>query len=656
MNFQIAGTGRSFKGAFAYYLHDKRQDPAAAHLATAERVAWMEVRNLVVDDPAAVQGVMIATARRAEQLKREAGGSAAGRKSKGEPVFAYSLQWHPENETIPDRAGMMAAVDATLAVIGAEGHQAAIIAHRDTAHPHVHVIVNRIDPETGKSLSLNKSADRLDLWAYRYERDRGEIVSPQRHAKWERHFKRTAKRDLERDFETAGKPLAEPAQARKPLAAPSPRPEPEKPPQAPESAKTPAPDRRPNPAPKSRAALLAEQQAAQKVRHKQEWRDLSAANKARRDAVFRERIDFKAIAAEHRKATRPLWSDFGKMQAAERRAFRERERRLSGIVRNAIDVVRSQQIRGVAEDRGFLSMCFAYTLNSQARAAAFSTRQQQEKTAFAATQDAALQAKFDAAKVVQARKLAEVRAAYDRERAELIVKQDLERSQIRERWRLIYTERDLLAAAQQRSRERMTRRDGQNFRHGRRLDRATWPRSIDSQARPSPGQTARVQQQEKAAVKSAFDRSADLAGAKQSPAAPTERVSVSVPAPAPAPEGVAVPPSREVRSVPADRPAAWAQTAAGQRATAPQKAAPDSLRRSFDKQPEQPRRPEWVAHAKDRPAGTPAPAKDWRTYAAPAGEQQKQPEARDWRQEQNNRPKPTTPPRGRFRDEWERDR
>ena len=587
MNFQIAGTGRSFKGAFAYYLHDKRDDPSQPHLTTSERVAWMETRNLAVDDPAFVQGVMIATARSADDLKRAAGVKMTGRKATAGAVFAYSLQWHPENETIPDKAGMIAIAEETLRRLGAEGRQAAIIAHRDTAHPHVHVIVNRVDPATGVMLDLNNNAKKLDAWARDYERERGQIVSPNREAKYQQQEQARRK---DRDRADAQLEQAKPAPRLEKVA--------------------PAKDR-----PKTEAAKLAEQQAAQKVQHKQEWADLSAANKERRGAVYAERIDYKAIARAHRAGVKPQWSELGKRHWAERRDFQQRERRLSGVVKNAMDAARDQQRRGVADDRGFLSMAFAYTLNSQARRDAFMQRQAGEKELLTRAQDAALMQKFDAAKAERAEKLAEVRKTYDAERAALVARQDLERGQIGAEWRKIYAQREWQAQGKERPRHA--------FHRSSKPDRAP---SIDSQARPAPGQ---IPSQEKQPVKPDFERSSGKVAPANLAPAPTRTISVATPAPAPAPEGAPPPASRRVESVPAvDQAKEWGRTAQGKEAARAQaeKAAPDALRRSYP-QPAG----EKVAPAKDRPAGTAAPAttKDY------------------W--QQATRPKPDAPP---VRDYW----
>jgi len=66
MNFQLAAQGHSFKGAMAYYLHDKRQDGQDTPRQTAERVDWTETRNLPTDGAHTATRVMIATAKNAD--------------------------------------------------------------------------------------------------------------------------------------------------------------------------------------------------------------------------------------------------------------------------------------------------------------------------------------------------------------------------------------------------------------------------------------------------------------------------------------------------------------------------------------------------------------------------------------------------------------
>ena len=61
----------------------------------------------------------------------------------------------------------------SLRALGMERHQALVVSHRD-GQPHVHVIANRVDPESGKAAGLNRSKLKLSKWAEEYERGAGE--------------------------------------------------------------------------------------------------------------------------------------------------------------------------------------------------------------------------------------------------------------------------------------------------------------------------------------------------------------------------------------------------------------------------------------------------------------------------------------------------
>ena len=89
----------------------------------------------------------------------------------------YSLNWAREEK--PDRQEMLRVAEASLKALGMERHQALIVSHRD-GQPHVHVIANRVDPESGKAAGLSRSKLRLSKWAERYEREQGKIRCPAR--------------------------------------------------------------------------------------------------------------------------------------------------------------------------------------------------------------------------------------------------------------------------------------------------------------------------------------------------------------------------------------------------------------------------------------------------------------------------------------------
>ncbi len=168
------GRGTSFKGALQYVLHDKGAD-------TAERVGFIELRNLAADQPHGTWREMMALCDAADDLKKRAGVKATGRKMT-KPVYAFTLNWHEADR--PDADHMRQTALSALRALGMENLQAVIVEHTDRPHRHVHVIVNLIDPDTGKAVSLSNDAHKLDRWADDYEVAQGVIRSPDRRAKF----------------------------------------------------------------------------------------------------------------------------------------------------------------------------------------------------------------------------------------------------------------------------------------------------------------------------------------------------------------------------------------------------------------------------------------------------------------------------------------
>lgn len=118
--------GSGFGGLVRYLLHGDRDQP------DPERVSWVVAENLPTDDPEMAASVMHATA---DQNPR----------GLEKPVWHLSLSWDPGDE--PSRAQMEDAAHRVLHQLGLSEHQALVVAHRDTDHPHVHIVVNRVHPE-----------------------------------------------------------------------------------------------------------------------------------------------------------------------------------------------------------------------------------------------------------------------------------------------------------------------------------------------------------------------------------------------------------------------------------------------------------------------------------------------------------------------------
>ena len=168
---KIAKKGTSFKGAGAYYLHDKKAD-------TSERVEFTHTLNLATDNPALAIKMMAYTAMHQQQLKAANDDVVAtGRKLKS-PVYCYSLAWAPE-ET-PTQTEMIDAARQTLDKLGLSEHEVLLVAHNDEPHKHIHVIVNRVHPETGLAAKLKLDRLKLSTWAEKYEKAQGEIRCDQR--------------------------------------------------------------------------------------------------------------------------------------------------------------------------------------------------------------------------------------------------------------------------------------------------------------------------------------------------------------------------------------------------------------------------------------------------------------------------------------------
>ena len=180
------GGGTSFGGVAAYCLGLDRETLDAARekriakgeslvverIAPSARVEWSETRNLATTDIRRAARQMAATTQYAGELKRLAGGSQAGRPL-AKPVYHYTLSW-AEGER-PDRAQMSRAVDESLKALGMEDRQAFVVAHNDTDHRHVHVVVNRVSAEDGRAASRGNDRLKLSRWAERWEREHGGI-------------------------------------------------------------------------------------------------------------------------------------------------------------------------------------------------------------------------------------------------------------------------------------------------------------------------------------------------------------------------------------------------------------------------------------------------------------------------------------------------
>ena len=175
-------TGTSFKGAGLYYLHDKKREGERERFTT-RRVAWTYAINTLEDDPEQVLAEMRQTAFDQPLLKQLSGNRADGRPTE-RTVMTVALAWSPEQSVTKEH--MIETGHSFLQRMGWEGHQVLFVAHNDTKHPHVHLIINRVHPETGLTLDDAWSKTRAQRWALGYEQEHGHIYCEAREKKYGR--------------------------------------------------------------------------------------------------------------------------------------------------------------------------------------------------------------------------------------------------------------------------------------------------------------------------------------------------------------------------------------------------------------------------------------------------------------------------------------
>ncbi len=151
--------GRGFHGLVRYLMDGSRENP------NPDRVAWAMTRNLLNDDPDLAIRTMRATASRSTRCEK--------------PVYHLVISWrHDENPTDPM---MWRVADTTLADLGLDEHQALYVAHKDTDHRHLHIVLNRIHPDSHKAWNRGKDWPKIEISLRRQAEAMGLAYVPGRH-------------------------------------------------------------------------------------------------------------------------------------------------------------------------------------------------------------------------------------------------------------------------------------------------------------------------------------------------------------------------------------------------------------------------------------------------------------------------------------------
>ncbi|MCC5942441.1 MAG: relaxase/mobilization nuclease domain-containing protein [Balneolaceae bacterium] len=115
------GTGKGFSGLMEYLIDRKKFE-------------WMETRNVTSIQPDTIAREMQIYSMESRAKK---------------PVYHVTISWDPADE--PTKKEMVEVGEGFLKHMGLDSHQAVMVSHSDGNHPHMHLIINRVHPESGKA-------------------------------------------------------------------------------------------------------------------------------------------------------------------------------------------------------------------------------------------------------------------------------------------------------------------------------------------------------------------------------------------------------------------------------------------------------------------------------------------------------------------------
>ena len=311
------GAGRSFKGLHTYCSHD-------VDAKTNERVEWTETRNLGTDNPDLAWKLMARTAQNQNQIKQDAG-IKPGPAPKDGPVLHVVLSFDKDEPV--DRETIKTAADEFLSQLGvdpgkmrsknkpkrrqfADEHQVVMYTHTDTKNTHVHLMINRVHPQTGVLLPSNRDQIKAQKWALEFSKRHGtEKKTPAREQNYEARkegdFVKGPKRKTRNQFDL-DKAIAASSNDNDRVAAFI------------QSERT-------------KNAAIAKRGRDLKHRHDAEWNKLVGEDKQQAIKLKTEhQSEVSKAKIANRKAYRPRFEELYREQAAERTKFDEMEKSLIG--------------------------------------------------------------------------------------------------------------------------------------------------------------------------------------------------------------------------------------------------------------------------------------------------------------------------------------
>ena len=160
---------KTFKGARLYSL---RKKPAQDEFTGQAAVAWTYSLNCVHDAPEWVLKEMRYTHLSQPWLKMASRKRVDGRPSE-KPLMTVGLAWRPDQR--PDKAHMIEAAQEFLDHMGWQDHQVLIMAPEGTERARMHLVINKVHPETGRTLVEARCGNLSLHWDLTFQHDQGQL-------------------------------------------------------------------------------------------------------------------------------------------------------------------------------------------------------------------------------------------------------------------------------------------------------------------------------------------------------------------------------------------------------------------------------------------------------------------------------------------------
>ena len=415
--------GHSFKGLHAYCAHDQ------GSAQTSERVDWIETRNIGTDDPAQAWKVMVATAQAKDSLKRAAG-IRAGRPEKSGPVMHVVLCFDKDEPS--DHEAMTAAADEFLSRLGvdpakmrgknkpktrqfADEHQVIMYAHRDTDHHHLHLMINRVHPQTGVNLPSNNDYNKASDWALDYSKRHG--TDHKTPARAENKVARQkgdyvkAKRRKSRNVYEQEKALEQASNDN-------------------EAVQSLLDQQR------KKDAALSLKGRNMKALQAREWNQLIKTHQERKAAIGRYlQTEINKAKAAVREEYRPAWRSLAERQQKERQTFEGLEKSFFGRAGNIFKTVKLSANLIRQDKTGIITRTFRILTNAGERKAYFDKAQERARRALGKEQAQKLDSIIQAKKRVHAERMESNRAVFKVERQDIADQHAAKVAQFRQDWK-----------------------------------------------------------------------------------------------------------------------------------------------------------------------------------------------------------------------------